>query len=420
MHRRMARWTAAGALALGLGTGTVFGATEGAKAEAPKANPKDEAKPAPGAKPKVDVVFVIDTTGSMGGLIEGAKQKVWSIVKEMCKAKPVPEIRVGFVAYRDRGDDYVTKVFDLTDDLDGMYKNLQGFQAAGGGDTPEHVNRALKDAVNAFAWSKEEGALKVIFLVGDAPPHTDYGPDATEQDVPDYRKVCEAAVRKGIVINTVRCGNDSETEKVWQEIARRSEGRYASIEQSGGVVAISTPMDKEIAELSGKVAGSVVAYGEARARRAIAGRAKAAREMADAAPAEAVADRAEVLAKSAPAAPAAAPALAMGAAGGAAMRETEGGGDLLAAVESKSVELDKLKDDQLPEEMRKMTPDERKAYVAKKQADRKAAEERLKKLIEERGKFLEAEKAKAGPTGFDAEVLKALKEQAKKKGLEFE
>ncbi|MEK7271234.1 MAG: hypothetical protein AAB215_09880, partial [Planctomycetota bacterium] len=274
-------------------------------------------------------------------------------------------------------------------------------------------------ASNACAWAKEESARKVIFLVGDAPPHTDYAPDATEQDVPDYKKVCETAVRKGIAINTVRCGSDGETEKVWQEIARRSEGHYASIEQSGGVVAISTPMDKEIAELSGKVADSVVAYGEAPTRARIAGRAKAAREMADEAPAEAVADRAEALSSAAPPAPGSAPAIAMGGAGTSAKKDAEGGGDLVAAVAANADAISKIEEQNLPEEMRKMTPDERKAYIAKKQADRKAAEEKMKKLIEERNKYLEAEKAKVGPTGFDAEVLKALKEQAKKKGLEF-
>src|SRR6266480_6466082 len=79
------------------------------------------------AKPRIEVCFVLDTTGSMSGLIEGAKQKIWSIANEMVSAKPTPEIRLGLVAYRDRGDEYVTKVFDLTNDIDAIYAQLQSF-----------------------------------------------------------------------------------------------------------------------------------------------------------------------------------------------------------------------------------------------------------------------------------------------------
>jgi hypothetical protein len=66
------------------------------------------------AKPAVEVAFVLDTTGSMGGLIEGAKRKIWSIATAIVDANPDADIRMGLVAYRDIGDDYVTKTFDLT------------------------------------------------------------------------------------------------------------------------------------------------------------------------------------------------------------------------------------------------------------------------------------------------------------------
>jgi Mg-chelatase subunit ChlD len=100
----------------------------------------------PGRKPQVDVVFVLDTTGSMSGLIQTAKDKIWSIASTMASAQPTPEIRVGLVAFRDRGDQYVTRVVDLSSDLDSVYATLMEFQADGGGDTPESVNRALYDA----------------------------------------------------------------------------------------------------------------------------------------------------------------------------------------------------------------------------------------------------------------------------------
>ncbi len=121
-------------------------------------------------KPRIEVVFVLDTTGSMGGLLEGAKQKIWAIANDMVSAKPTPELKVGLVGFRDRGDDYVVKPFALTDDIDAIYGDLTAFEAGGGGDTPESVNEALDEAISKMKWSDDRSVLKIIFLVGDAPP----------------------------------------------------------------------------------------------------------------------------------------------------------------------------------------------------------------------------------------------------------
>ena len=83
------------------------------------------------APPRIEVAFVLDTTGSMSGLIEGAKQKIWSIANQMIAAKPTPDIRIGLVGYRDRGDEYITRHYDLTNDIDAVYANLQKFSAGG-------------------------------------------------------------------------------------------------------------------------------------------------------------------------------------------------------------------------------------------------------------------------------------------------
>src|SRR5690606_24999580 len=93
----------------------------------------------PAAAKRVEVVFVLDTTGSMGGLISAAKEKIWSIASTLADAQQAPEIAMGLVAYRDRGDAYVTRVVDLDRDLDSMYVELMQFTADGGGDGPEAV-----------------------------------------------------------------------------------------------------------------------------------------------------------------------------------------------------------------------------------------------------------------------------------------
>src|SRR5438309_8969162 len=197
------------------------------------------------AAPKVEVVFVLDTTGSMGGLIDAAKQKIWSISNQIAAGQPAPQVKIGMVAYRDRGDEYVTRVYDLTDDLDAVHGTLMSFKAKGGGDFPESVNEALHVAVTKIKWSTDKKTLKLIFLVGDAPPHMDYPDDVK------YPDSCQAAVKKDIIINTVQCGTHPTTKKFWEHIAQLGEGRYVQIGATGGpVVTVETPYDKELVKIN--------------------------------------------------------------------------------------------------------------------------------------------------------------------------
>jgi Mg-chelatase subunit ChlD len=201
-------------------------------------------KAAAALKPKVEVVFCLDTTGSMGGLIEAAKQKIWSIANQIAAGKPTPELKIGLLPYRDRGNVYITRVIDLSDNLDAIHGELLKFEAEGGGDTSGSVNQALNDAINKIKWSTDKNTLRIIFLVGDAPPHMDYKDDVK------YPETCKKAAAKGIIINTVQCGNDPECRKYWQDICVKAEGTYVQIAQEGGVIAVATPFDKRLGELS--------------------------------------------------------------------------------------------------------------------------------------------------------------------------
>jgi Mg-chelatase subunit ChlD len=213
------------------------------------------------AKPRIEVCFVLDTTGSMGGLIEAARQKIWSIANQIVKAKPAPDLEIGLVAYRDRGDTYITKTFPLTSDIDTVYAHLTQFVADGGGDEPESVNEALAVAVHDMPWSKDSSVLKMIFLVGDAPPHMDYPNDVK------YPVTCEEAAKRDIIINTVQCGALPETTPDWQKIAHLGEGRYIAIGETGDVAVIATPMDAKLAELNAAVGKTLVPYGKDGERR---------------------------------------------------------------------------------------------------------------------------------------------------------
>src|SRR5688572_31854539 len=105
------------------------------------------------AGPRVEVAFVLDTTGSMGGLIDGAKRRIWSIARRIGEGRPRPDLRIALVAYRDIGDAYVTRTYDFTGDMDEVFAHLSAFRAEGGGDGPEHVSAAMHDAVHRLTWS---------------------------------------------------------------------------------------------------------------------------------------------------------------------------------------------------------------------------------------------------------------------------
>ena len=346
-----------------------------------------------GAKPRMEVCFVIDTTGSMGGLIEGAKQKIWSIANDMISAKPTPELRLGLVAYRDRGDEYVTKTFDLTNDIDAIYGQLQSFKAAGGGDEPESVNEAIQEAVRKLSWSQDRQVLKIIFLVGDAPPHMDYA------DGPKYPQVCQEAMKKDLIINTVQCGSIGATAPFWKEIAQLSEGSYAAIAQSGNMVAIATPMDKELSELNRQLGATLIGYGGERARRMVATKQLA----AEAAPASVSADR-----------------LAFNARSGVAV---QGEGELLDGLNSGKVKLESVEKDKLPADLQKLDSAELKMEIGKKQKERAAVQAQIQKLSQEREDYLAAERVRKAADGkgdsFDEKVAASIRAQAARKGIEY-
>ncbi|MCC7389741.1 MAG: VWA domain-containing protein [Phycisphaerales bacterium] len=353
-------------------------------------------------QPAIEVVFVLDTTGSMGGLIEGAKQKIWSIANQIATAKPRPAIRMGLVGYRDVGDDYVTVSTVLTEDLDQVYSDLMGYTANGGGDGPESVNQALHEAVTAIAWSPrapEDRTLRLIYLVGDAPPHMDY-----EQDV-KYQASCEEAVRRGIIVNTIQCGQMAETTPIWQEIARLSEGEYFAIEQSGGVVAIETPYDAELAGLSAGLSGTLLGYGDAAAQAELADKREAGRGLAAEASAPAGAERALYLARDE---------------GG----KTLGGRqELVQDIADGKVELDELSEEELPPELQALPAGERRAFVEKKGAERRELQAKISGLAEKRAEYLRAEMERLGSgerDAFDQKVIESLRAQAARAGIRYD
>ena len=346
------------------------------------------------AKPAVEVAFVLDTTGSMGGLLEGAKRKIWSIATAIVDSNPDADIRMGLVAYRDIGDEYVTRKFELTADIQDLYANLLELKARGGGDWPESVNEALDAAVNKMKWTDGGDVRRIVFLVGDAPPHMDY-----EQDT-KYPVTLKVARQKDIIVNAVLAGNARDTERVWRDIAQNGDGRFIPIPQDGGqVVVIETPYDEEIIILQREINGTVIPYGPRALQRRTEEKTKQLSQVAAAAPAQA-SEMASYLNKRAK----------------VNSEAVTGDGDLVADLNAGRTSFSDIRDDDLPARLRAMKPDERAAEVNRQMTQRKALNEKLAALVARRDRHIAEIRAKAPPkaSSFDRVVEDTLKAQIKR------
>ena len=349
-------------------------------------------------KPRVEAVFVLDTTGSMSGLIEAAKEKIWSIANTMATAQPAPEIRIGLVAYRDRGDAYVTQVVNLSADLDSTYATLMDFQADGGGDGPESVNQALDDALNKISWSQDQDTYKVIFMVGDAPAHMDY------QDDVKYPVTLAAAKQRGIVVNAIQSGRNDETSRMWQQIAQLGSGDFFQVEQSGNAVAIATPFDKDLAELSAKMDETRLYYGSVKEKVKQRRKVAASDKLHAGSSVESRARRATFNASK------------------SGKANFLGDGELVDDVASGRVDISSIEESYLPEPMQAMAPAERKAVIARKAEQRKVLQAQIKEMAEKRGSYLKKKvEAEGGAKdSLDEKIYSAVREQAAGKGLHYE
>ena len=345
---------------------------------------------------KVEVLFVLDTTGSMSGLIDGAKQKIWSIATKIAQAQPSPELRMGLIGYRDRGDDYVTTRTELTDDLDAVYERLMAFRARGGGDTPESVNEALFEAIERTDWSDDADTLRIVFLVGDAPPKMNYDDDIK------YTATCKIAREKNIRINTILAGRAQDTAQHWNTIASLAHGRYAQIEHDSGIQHAATPYDDDIAQLDREYASLMIDYGDKEAMRKQAERRDRGSRIASASSREAAADR----------------ALYNQTAAGAS--NVYGHQELVSDLMDGSIAYDDIKPEQLPEALQSKTEDELRALIEKNAARRAEIKAKLADLASKRAAH-QAQALKHAPAdAFDTQVLITLSQQGATIGLTFD
>jgi hypothetical protein len=226
-----------------------------------------------------------------------------------------------------------------------------------------------------------DGAKKMIFLVGDAPP-------SSRGEVPSFEASAKEAAKLQIKINTIRCGQDGETARAWQQIAMLGAGEFSTIQQDGGVQQIATPYDDRMAALAAEIDATTVVYGDSYVHRNFEAKIAA----ADAAPAAAKADRGVYYAKK----------------GSTSTKATE---DAVAGVASGALDVASLEEGKLPSDMRGKSKEELKNELDARAKKRQAAQKEMAELAKQRDQYLETN-AK-DKSGFDGVVKDTLEAQLK-------
>jgi hypothetical protein len=346
--------------------------------------------PEPGAQRRdVDLVIALDVSGSMQGLIESAKQRLWDITNELAQARPVPALRVAILSYGRPSygaqSGYVRVDLPFTADLDAVNATLFAFQTAGG---DEYVARAIQTSLDRLQWSQDPDALQIVFVAGN---------ESADQDpLLTTTHATAAAARRGIVVNTIYCGSENDgVAPGWRQVALNTHGMYASIDQNAAAVAnVATPFDAELAALNVELNSTYIAFGSAGLE---------SRE-------NQLAQDANAFAMS----PAAAASRTVAKAGVLYRAEW----DLVDAVES-GKELAEIPVAELPPEMQALKPEEREAYVREKSQRRDEVQDRIGELADERSRYIAEQTAESADTGLDAAILEGIREVAATKGFEF-
>jgi hypothetical protein len=352
--------------------------------------------PAPAQRPAVQIAILLDTSNSMDGLIAQAKTQLWNVVNEFVRAKKdgrPPAVQVALFEYGKASlpssEGFVRLVLPLTDDLDRVSEELFKLTTNGG---EEYCGWVIKDAVNRLEWSRSGEVYKGIFIAGNEP---------FTQGPVDFRTPCRAAIARGIVVNTIFCGPNTEgVQTGWKDGAVLADGRYMSIDQNQKLVEIPAPQDKEIARLGVDLNKTYIPYGKM-----------------------GVEGQARQVAQDANAASSSAAVLATRSYSKANAVYNNSAWDLVDAIKNGVTKLEDVKDEDLPDDFRKLDKAARKAKLDEAARQREAMQKQINTLNGERERYLTAERKKlagAKEDTLDQAIVKAIREQAARYHFAFE
>lgn len=210
-----------------------------------------------GGKKKIKIALLLDTSGSMQGLIDQAKSELWSLVNELSKAEcngEKPELQIALYEYGKSSlpasEGYIRMVTPLTDDLDLLSKDLFSLTINGG---DEFCGQVIERALDQLDWSRETSDLQVIFIAGN---------EEFTQGTVNYVGVCQRAAEKGIIVNTIHCGDHQEGIRTqWKHGADITGGEYMSINHNMVSREIDTPYDDQIVQLNKDLNKTYISYG---------------------------------------------------------------------------------------------------------------------------------------------------------------
>lgn len=359
---------------------------------------KEKPQPAESIQPSIELAILLDTSGSMQGLINQARTQLWKIVNELATAKQNGQIPVMKVALYEYGksslpasEGYLRQIVPLTENLDQISEELFALRTNGG---EEYCGQVIQAATNGLKWSEDNDGLKMIFIAGN---------EGFNQGKVDFKVVCPATVQKGITVNTIFCGPEQTgIQTGWKEGAMLADGSYLSINQGLEIVTPQTPYDQKLNELSRGINKTYLFYGtEIEQKNSISSQAAADSLSLEAAPASG-AERAAFK-------------------GSGRYRAK---GDLVEAIAGKKIKLQELKEEELPAELKKLSPTERAALISEKQKDRKEIQLQIQELNKKRNLFIAEEmkkqKSQAKDNTFDAAVIRVIRTQAQKKKFQFQ
>jgi hypothetical protein len=346
------------------------------------------------AGPRIQLAILLDTSGSMDGLIDQARSRLWKIVNEMAAARKngkAPRLQVALYEYGQNSlpaaAGYLRRIVPLSDDLDRISEELFKLRTNGG---DEYCGLVIQEAVHGLAWSRADGDLKMIVIAGNEP---------FSQGATDYRAACREAIAGGIIVNTIFCGGYQEgLQSGWKAGADLADGQYLAIDADQTPPPIAAPQDEEIARLSNEMNRTYIAYGKDGA----GGKARQKEQDLNAAGVSG-----EVMAQRA--------------AAKAAPQYSNSAWDLVDAKKAGAVKLEEMAEAELPLEMKGMSAQEKNDYVAALQARREALQKKIARLHEEREHFVKNKRQDQATAGtLDAAIIRALRLQAAGKNFRFD
>lgn len=351
-----------------------------------------------GKQANVQLAILLDTSGSMDGLINQARIHIWKIVNEMTLARQngkMPRIEIALYEYgnNDNSRDWMRQVLPLTGDLDAVSEALFGLKITG---SEEYCGTVIRKAVNELTWNTADpNALKMIFIAGN---------EEFDQGNVLPADAIKEALGKGITVNTIYCGNPQDSDSAgWSTGSRQGDGCFACIDHNAVKADPVTPYDEELAALGTQINGTYLAFGKAHVQRERAARQEAQDAFAVAASPAAMAQRTVVKGKAA---------------------YDNKSWDLIDAVKdtgAASVIQELAANDELPEQLRGKSEEEIKALVETKQKEREGMQQKISELNDKRNQWLQDNrKEQVQKESLDDAILKGIREQAVRRQFSFE